>query len=510
MTGSASRHSDRRLVVAIDVGTSQAKAVMFSASGSVLRLAHAATPTIAADDGRSEIDMADLWRLVVRLVREAVAEDGEQVAAVAVSGTSCGAFLIDAAGQPIGQGIQWNDGRAANRIAAWQADGTLDVIFRISGNVLFPGYTAAVLRHLQDEEPERLAHAATVFCCKDWIRFQMTGGGTVGERATDMSDASYMPFDIATGRFSRAIWEACGIGASWHLLPQSLLEPDAIAGCLCADAARAMGLSSGIPIIAGLTDVAAATLGAGALDHGEACTILGTSCLNTLVQAAPELDGPAVGIAARTVDGAILRSMVNTAGTMNLDWFLREIIGDGDFPALERAAAEVPVGARGMLYLPYLNTTGVLSPFVHPHARAQFFGLSVGHRRADMARAVLEGTAFAIRDCYAAMRQKPHALRLVGGGSRNDTWCAIIADCLGTPVHVMDIIEPGAWGVAMLALKAVGLTGDISSLAASIVPRATFLPDAERHARYSALFELYREVARSSHETWTMRARLLS
>jgi len=492
------------LVLAIDIGTSLAKAVVFEPTGKISSLARAATPLLPPHEGRSEIDMNALWRLVLGLTKEVVADRGMQISAIALSGTSCGAFLIDQGGEPVAPAILWNDGRAARQIEAWQADGTLEKVFRISGNVMFPGYTAAVLRYLQDHDPATLAKAQTVLCCKDWIRFRMTD-----RRATDMSDASYMPFDIASGCFSPEIWKLCGIEATFGLLPD-IVEPGTAAGFLTRQVAGEMGLKEGIPVIAGLTDVASATLGAGSIAAGDACTILGTSCLNSLITDYPPLQGPAVGIAARTHENMFIRSMVNTAGTLNVDWFLREFSGDvHGFEDLEKAVSQSPIGARGIFYLPYLNNTGVLSPFVHPHARAQFFGLSIEHTWADLARAVLEGVAFAIRDCYAAMPTAPTSVRLVGGGTRSAAWCQMIADCLGIRAYAMELEEPGAWGVAMLAIKALEPSRSVSDLARLAVVRSIHMPDPARHQRYSQLFALYRRVAAASFDIWSERALLL-
>lgn len=492
------------LVLAIDIGTTVAKVVLFESSGKVSRLARAATPLLPSQGGRSEIDMNALWRRVLDLIGEVVADREQDVEAIALSGTSCGAFIIDPKGEPVCPAILWNDGRAAYQIDAWRTDGTLEEVFRLSGNVMFPGFTAAVLRHLQTHDPASLARARSVVCCKDWIRFRMTG-----HIATDMSDASYMPFDIAAGRFSREIWALCGIKDSFGLLPE-LVEPDAVAGFLTRQAANYTGLRQGIPVIAGMTDVASATLGAGALSPGDACTILGTSCLNSLMTSEAPLDGPPLGITARTLGGTFIRSMVNTAGTMNIDWYLREMGGAGHgLDDLEATVAQSPPGARGIFYLPYLNNTGVLSPFVHPHARAQFFGLSVEHTRADLARSVLEGVAFAIRDCYAAMPAFPTSIRLVGGGTRNSAWCQMIADCLGIPAYVMELEEPGAWGVAMLALRALDPSRSFTDLTRLAEVRATHMPDMALHRRYGELFQLYRRVAQASFDIWTDRARLL-
>lgn len=493
------------LVLAIDIGTTVAKAVLFDPEGKALHLARAATPLLPPSQGTSEIDMEALWRLVLKLAGEAVHGRAGAVGAIALSGTSCGAFLVDAQGTALGPAILWNDGRAAHQIDAWQSDGTLEKVFRRSGNVMFPGFTAAVLRHLQTHGDHRLAQARAVMCCKDWIRFKMTG-----RIATDMSDASYMPFNIAAGTFSKEIWALCGIEDTFGLLPE-LLEPDAIAGGLGGETARAMGLKPGIPVIAGMTDVASATLGAGAFLPGDACTILGTSCLNSLITVTAPLAGPPIGISARSLGGSFIRSMVNTAGTMNIDWYLREMGSGGlGLQTLDATASRSPPGARGITYLPYLNTTGVLSPFVHPHARAQFFGLSVEHTREDLARAVLEGVAFAIRDCYAAMPVRPTSIRLVGGGTRSAFWCQMISDCLGVPAYVMELDEPGAWGVAMLGFKALDPARSVSELTHLAAIRSLHQPDMALHRRYGELFSLYRHLAAAALDLWSERARLLA
>lgn len=494
----------KRCVLAIDLGTTVVKALVFDATGAVVSAARAATPLLDAGPGRSEIDMDALWTVAADLIRQAAAVDAVAIEAIAASGTAGGAWLVAADHRPVRNAILWNDGRAAPQIAAWQADGTLDRVFAITRNVIFPGYTAAVLRWLDDNEPDSLDRTAAAICCKDWIRLKLTG-----KIATDPTDASGFPHDIVANRFSADVFELCGIGHRFDLLPE-IIASGAEAGVLSPEAARALGLRSGTPVLTGMMDVGASMLGAGAIEPGTATTILGTSCLNTLVLAMPPPPGPAVGITLPSVAGRYLRALVNTAGTINLDWFLREIWGDSDIARFEAAVAAVPVGARGLLYHPYLSAAGLMSPFVHPHARAQFFGLSPEHDRRDMGRAVVEGVAFAIRDCFAAMPDAVRSLRLIGGGSRSPLWGQIIADCLGIVTTVPKLAEPGAWGSAMLALVATGMADSLESLAGLIEAERTHEPDPKRHAQYSANFALYREIAMASSPHWTRRADIVA
>ena len=495
-----------RGVLAVDIGTTIAKVAVFEPSGRVASLVRAPAPGLDAGGGRSEMDMDGLWTLVAELIREAVSASGLSIEAIGITAICSGAWLVSPDGRPVRPAILWNDGRAADQVEAWNASGVLGRLFAISGNAVFPGYTPAVIRWLQDHEPRSLDDAAATLCCKDWIRYRLTG--TLG---TDPSDASYMLSDLAAGRFSGEVWKLCGIERHVRLLP-TILEPGAVAGVLLSDVAESLGLPPGIPVVVGLTDVAAATLGAGALAPGEACTILGTSCLNTVLLDHPPLDGPAVGVAARTVGGLYLRSMVNTAGTMASEWFLREVWSGTkppNYAVFDATVAAVPIGARGVVFHPYLNTTGVLSPFVHAHARAQFFGISVEHGKPELGRAVLEGVALSMRDGFAAMPRPPTRLRLVGGGSRSPVWCGIIANCLGIPVDVMEIEEPGAWGVAMLALVACGLAANLPTLAAQGRIRATYQPHPRSHQRYTQLFDLYQGLQRNLAEHWTARAKFL-
>jgi sugar (pentulose or hexulose) kinase len=492
---------DDRLL-AIDVGTTVAKAVVFERDGSIVGLARRPTPLSAPRPGWSEMDMAHLWRLVGEVSREAVAQADGGVALVSLSGISCGAWLIDAAGRPLRPAILWNDGRCAETNAEWQRSGRIDEIFALSGSVVYPGFTLPLLAWLDREEPETLAEARAVLCCKDWLRFCMTG--RIG---TDETDASYMPCDVAGRRHSDALMRLCGVERYEALLPP-ISRSDAIAGTLTIEAAAAMGLRAGVPVAYGMTDLTAATVGAGAIVPGQASTTLGTSCLNSAVMATPDFSPAGIGITGCTILGRWLRTFVNNAGTMNIDWAMRTLFADGmvDVAQIEREAAAAPLGANGVLFHPYLSATGVVSPFVHPHASGQFFGLREHHRRADLMRAILEGVAFAIRDCYAAMPHPPTEIRLVSGGARNALWCQIIADCLGVPVSVPALDEAGAWGTAMVGAVATGLDPDVATMSARIGIRARYLPDSVAHAAYSAVFDLYRAIAARDMDLWSAHA----
>jgi sugar (pentulose or hexulose) kinase len=274
-------------------------------------------------------------------------------------------------------------------------------------------------------------------------------------------------------------------------------------------------------VIAGMMDVAATTLGTGAIRPGQACSIVGTSFLNCFLLDKPGFEPRGVGVQMRTTNSVWLRAMVNTAGTINLDWFLDQLCaaeradpklaGSDIYRWAEAQAASVPVGANGLLYHPYLSNAGVISPFFHPAARAQFFGLSVDHTRAHMLRAVYEGVALSMRDCVTAIPDAIDEWFMAGGGSRSGFWCQMFADCTGKTILVPEGEEFGARGVAMLAGVATGIYADVADAARTVSRvRRRFEPDPGLTERYARLHDIYKGVHRHLREDWWDRFNMMN
>lgn len=505
------------LLLGIDVGTSVVKAVVFDRDGNVVSAAHRIPRLTHPEVGWSEADMEELWLDVRAVMAEAIASPAvrpEAVRGLGVSGTCCSSWLLDEDGNPVRNAILWNDGRAAGIVREWTESGLMDELFAVSGNVVFPGYTVAVLRWLKENEPETLKRARHSVFCKDWIRYRLTG-----EIASEHTDSAAIPYDIREGRFSEDVFTACGVPEALSLL-SSPQDPGDIVGHLLPEVASAVGLPSGLPVVAGMMDVAATTLGTGAIRAGQACSIVGTSFLNCFLLDQPGFDPPGVGVQMRTTGNIWLRAMVNTAGTINLDWFLDQLCateradpalaGSGIYRWAEAQAASVPVGANGLLYHPYLSNAGVVSPFFHPAARAQFFGLSVDHTRAHMLRAVYEGVALSMRDCASAIPDEIDEWFMAGGGSRSDFWCQMFADCTGKTILVPEGEEFGARGVAMLAGVATGVYADVPDAAKAVSRvRRSFKPDPALTERYRRLHEVYKGVHTRLREDWWDRFNML-
>jgi sugar (pentulose or hexulose) kinase len=504
-------------LLGIDAGTSVCKSVLFDLEGREVAVARAPSAVQHPVPDASEADMRQVWAAVCSTIRELTHREGfpaGAIAGVGVTAAVSGAWLLDAHRQPFRNAVLWNDGRAASILARWEAEGLMPEIFAISGNALFPGMTLPALNWLAGHEPETLARARYVLCGKDWIRFKLTG-----EICSDESDLSQMPGDISTRAYSDRLFGLCGVGDFAHLFPP-LARPDAIIGRVTQEAADETGLLPGTPVVTGVADVQASMLGAGATRAGTACSIVGTSALNNVVLEGPSFTPEGIGFQFLMPGRLWIRSLTNTAGTMSLEWFMQNFCaeerilanqrGSNVYEILEEEAAGVPIGAGGVIFHPYLNTTGVLAPFRNVAARAQFFGLAVDHERRHMLRAVYEGLALAMRELYDLLPVDAREVIVTGGGARSHFWCQMFADCTGRRMLVPEGSEFGAKGVAILAGVATGQYADLEA-----ATRATYRvqrvhePDAQAHRQYGKVFELYRAIYEDMQEHWWHRWRLL-
>ena len=483
-------------LLGLDAGTSVIKAALFGRDGRQRAAASRRTTISHPHPAWSESDPETAWAATVAVIREVLAAagaDGSAVAAIGVAGAMVGAWVIDAEGRPLRPGILWDDGRSQPWIEAKLADdpGFLSRVFASSGSVMQQGCTLPVLRWLLDHEPEVMARADCVFGCKDYLRFRLTG-----HRAGDPTEAAVAPGDARSQGRSEALLDLFGLRPHRHLLPP-LLPSEAIAGAVTAEAAAETGLRAGTPVVTGAGDVAASVIGSGGLVPGSACTVLGTTCLNGIVLDAPSFAPPDLGLLFSLPGRLWLRCMVNVAGTSNLDWCLRSLCPglarDPDpYAALEAVAEAAPPGAGGAVYLPYLSEVGIIAPAVSAAARAQFAGLVPGHGRPELVRAVYEGVAYSIRDCFAAMAERPESVLLSGGGTRSRFWSQMIADVLGLPVEIPDGSEYGACGAALLAGTGIGWypsIGEASRRVRSI--RRVHRPDPTLREAYDAAYRRY-------------------
>lgn len=510
---------DSRCLMGIDKGTSVTKVVIFDPEGRQLGGSQEPIQTVAPNPGWVEEDPEASWEALKLAIRRAIDDagvSGQDVIAIGCTGHMMGAWLLDSGGRELRNGIAWTDQRAASLVSRWQQERTTERAFELSGTALFAGLTLVLIRWLSEHEPETLSEAQHVFCSKDWTRFKLTG-----EIATDETEVSCMPGDPFNRTYSDELFELLAIERYRGLFPEPKAS-ESVAGELLPDVAGELGLVAGTPVAVGMGDACAGHYALGALDEGQAGTIVGTSLINGLTTARPVLDPPGIGFQLCTIGGTWARMLNSTGGgSINLTWFLdalcesqkqrAEAQGTSVYDLLESEAEEVPIGANGVVFHPYVNPAGVVAPFYNLSAAANFFGIRSHNTHADLLRAVYEGVALAARDCFSAIPVPVELLRLTGGGARSELWCQIIADCLGVACEVPEGEETTAKGAAMLAGVASGVFSDYrDAVARAVTVERVHGPDPNRKAEYDELYQLYRAVREGLDQAWRLRGDVYS
>jgi xylulokinase len=353
-----------------------------------------------------------------------------------------GATLLDARDRPLRPCILWNDTRAHREAAELDAD----PIFReVSGNIVFPGFTAPKVLWVRRNEPRHFAALHRVLLPKDYIRLWLTG-----EYVSDMSDASGTGWlDTGARTWSNALLAATGLDVT--RMP-ALAEGTDVTGTIRPAVAAAWGMRSDVVVAGGGGDNAATACGIGTVRAGAAFVSLGTS---GVLFAASDAYSPNAASAVHTFCHAIPATWhqmgVILAATDSLNW-LAGLLGSSATELIASLGEELK-GPGSVTWLPYLS--GERTPHNDASLRAVFTGLGHESSRTTLTQAVIEGVAFALRDSLEALRaagtQLTH-VTAVGGGSRSRYWLRAIATTLGLPVDVPSGGElSAAFGAARLA-----------------------------------------------------------
>jgi xylulokinase len=354
---------------------------------------------------------------------------------------------------PVHPAIIWPDARPVQQVAALAAARGDRITSTLPGPPA-AGYAAASALWLKEHQPDVLEKMAVWCLPKDALRMMMTG-----EVCTEPSDAaSSWLFDIATGTWADDVAAFCGL--SPEQMPP-VVPSAAVAGELTATAAAALDLPAGVPVVAGSADLPAQGLGHGIVDASTLLITVGTGGQLFVPTHDPQPDpDDRYYLLNHSLKDAWYIQAAILSGGLSLRW-LRDLLGDDvDYADLSTLAAGVPAGAEGLIFLPYL--AGERSPLMDPDASGAFLGLRLNHTRAHLARAIMEGVAFALRDCLSILPQQAERFLLSGGAVASPVWSQILADVLEHPLHLATDNAPhGCLGAAVLAGLGVGAFSDV-------------------------------------------------
>ncbi|PHQ69235.1 MAG: xylulokinase [Sneathiella sp.] len=472
------------MYLGLDLGTSGLRGLLVSADGHAVGDASATYDVQYPNEGWSEQDPED-WVKACRSVMSSLchkySKEYRSLKGIGVAGHMHGATCLDDAGKVIRPCILWNDTRAAKEAA--ELDG--QPAFRaVSGNIVFPGFTAPKLLWMARHEPNNFARVAKVLLPKDYLVYWLTG-----ELTSEMSDAAGTSWlDVGKRDWSEALIK--GSGMRLDQMP-TVMEGSDVVGPVRREIASELSLLANVAVVAGAADNAAAACGIGAFREGQGFVSLGTSgvLLAAKDNYAPE-PASAVHTFCHAVPGKWYQMGVTLSATDSLNW-LAETLGT----KAEDLAKNLPdsvTGPSSVRFLPYLS--GERTPHNDAAARGAFIGLSKASNAESLCQAVMEGVGFALRDCLEALKSTgtdlPSVLA-IGGGSSSPFWLQTLANILNIPLHLPAKGDFGAaLGAARLAM--LGVSGRLSA-EVMVQPsiQQSFEPDPHFTAAYDAAYLKY-------------------
>ena len=496
------------LVIGVDCSTTASKAVVWDKAGRAVATGRRSYGLNHVRSGWVEQNAVDWWTATAAAIAEAVSMVGaHRIAAIAITHQRETFVCLDKAGEPIRPAITWMDVRATAEVEAF---GTPEV-HRITGKPPNPTPAWYKLLWLKTHEPETIARTAHVVDVAGYLVQKLTGVWATSWACADpLGLVDLQRFDYDDGLLAQA-------GLTRDQVSR-LLPPGAIAGHLTAAVGALLGLPAGLPVVAGAGDGQSAGLGCNVTRPGRAYLNLGTGTVSG-VYAADYSHGTAYRTMGGPLPGTYILETFIGGGTQNIVWFIENFADaernttSGKTPEqiLEAAAEDIPIGAGGLLCLPYW--TGAMTPYWDGHARGAFVGLSGLHGKTHMYRAILEGIALEQRllthGVEAATGSAITEILMLGGGSRSPLWCQIMADALGRSVKLVREQESTALGAGIHAAAAVELHSDIRAAAGAMTGiETTFEPDPAAHARYSQIFETYRDIYPSLKGTFRRMAEI--
>jgi xylulokinase len=506
-----------RLILAVDLGTSGCKCALVSLLGEVK--AWAFRPVALHVDGVSaEQDPEDWWRAFMGAASEVIARDAmwqARVVAVCCSTQGEGTVCVDSSGHAIGRAMTWLDMRGAAAIGR-RARGLLNVAgysplkllawLRKSGGVpaLSGKDSAGHIAFIRDQDPQRYEATHKFLNVLDYMNLRLTGrfcatrDSILTTWTTDNRDARHVRYDDGLLR---------ALGVEQEKLPE-IVRSTEVLGRLRPEVASALGLPSNTRVVAGAIDNSAVAVGGGAVRDFEAHLYLGTSSwlgahvpfkktdVRSKVASVPcAIDGRYLAMAMQSAAGANL-SFLRDRILFHPDELLRDEQRPDVYQVLDRIAARVPAGARGLIYTPWLF--GERTPVDDASLRAGLFNLSLEHSREDMIRAFLEGVALNTRwmlEPFARFTGRGlQGISAVGGGAQSDLWCQIMADVTGHAIRQPEApIQANAMGAAFIA--GVGL-GEMSfdDVPKVVRTRRVYEPAAAHRRLYDDRFATFKEV----------------
>ncbi|WP_318615627.1 gluconokinase [Sporosarcina sp. YIM B06819] len=482
----------RELVIALDIGTTSAKAVIFELNGKLVAEAERMITSYYPHVGWVEQDPVEIEQAAVGAMKDVIAKANSKQDELLTLGISCAMhalICVDEHYQPLSQAIIWADGRS-NEQAQELKKTVGNEIYAKTGLPNHPMSPLSKLLWMKETAFEPYQQASYFMSTKEYIIQKW-----FGRRLIDYSMAS------ATGLFNMTTFDwdeqALALAGVDKKQLSDIVPPTEILMGIDKGIAAEMGISSNMPVVIGSADGQLSNLGSGAISPGEVAISAGTSgAIRQMITGFDVSEHQETFCYAFTRDLSIIGGPTNNGG-IALQWLKELIEYGGSFDELTAEAEQVAPGAEGLLFLPYIN--GERAPLWNQEAKGNFFGLSITHKKEHLVRAVLEGITYNLYHIGKALERQagePDKLFVNGGLARSPLWVQMLADVFGKEVYLSESHHSAAWGAAWTALVAVGKVDSFEDIKHNIPIEAIIKPNQQNHDIYRKAFEKYEMIAK--------------
>ena len=475
--------------IGIDLGTSSVKMLLVDADGTINKSVTREYPIFYPQSGWSEQNPIDWFNATIDGLKELLCDvDKSLVAGISFGGQMHGLVILDENDEVIRPAILWNDGRTQKETDYLNQEIGKDVLSECTANIAFAGFTAPKILWVRANEPENFKRIKKIMLPKDYLAYKLSGAF-----ATDYSDASGMLLlDVKNRKWSKKMCDICSVNE--EMLPK-LFESYEQIGTLIPSVADELGLSGTVSVSIGAGDNAAAAIGTDTVGNGDCNISLGTSGTVFISQNSFSVDkNNSLHSFCHSSGAYHLMGCILSAASCN-KWWVEDILGTDDF-ANEEKDLDNLLGENKIYFLPYLM--GERSPHNDVDAKGAFIGMRPDTARGHMVLAVLEGVAFALRDCVEIAKSsgvKIDASKICGGGAKSKIWRKVVANVLGIPVSRPQIEEGPAYGAAILAMVGCGEYKSVYEATEKLIKiKDTVYPNTELAEKYNKSYSVFKSI----------------
>lgn len=495
-----------KYILSLDLGTTAIKVALVDSTGTLVKTSTQEYKLLTPDTWSVELPAEKYWDAFTQGVKNVLEEseiNPEQIQSLGISAQGETLFLLDSKGKPLRNAIVWMDNRAQKESDELNKEFPAEITYKTTGQVsIVPTWPAAKLLWVKNNEPEIFNKISKILLIEDYFIYRLTGQFAC-EGSLICSTAYW---DINTKKWWPEMLDYLGI--SEDKLPQ-IFEPGVVVGSIKENIAKELGLSEKISVCTGALDQAAGAIGVGNIKEGMfsentgAALAICASVNSTFIDPEKQMPCHYHGIP------DLYMAHTFTTGGMVLKWF-RDVFceiemltgntsGLDPYYLMDLAANNVNPGADGLIMLPHLS--GAMAPEANPKAKGVFFGITMKHTKAHFIRAIMEAVGFIVMrniEAIEGMNIPVNEIRVLGGGSKSDSWNQIKADITGKTIVTTDNSDAACLGAAIISGYATEMFDDFNNAVDNMVKlKKRFEPNEENHSKYKKIYEHYKTLYKS-------------